>query len=224
MRTDFHERVNAMITGLDDWDDTVVEARSEKSWAGDPPVLVESKRSFADGVEPYWLGAREVQARWRSADQRLGGEFRIPDVRACLDGGPFLHDDPMLPDGQAETMASMRIIEATESGRLTGLRHETENRPELWFYDTNHHRLDSLELDYSTYMEMLLLTRGVSGWQYLFADIDLSAPEFNGVVGWLDRALVLLPPRFPDERWPELERRLDARAGTSHGRGHGRAR
>ncbi|WP_411084762.1 hypothetical protein [Streptomyces sp. cmx-18-6] len=73
----------------------------------------------------------------------------------------------------------------TGDGAIAGFRAEdgvvldASGHPEIWYSVNTSGTLVRLDLSYPEYLETLLLTRGLHGWQYLFADPhDPGFPEY----------------------------------------------
>jgi hypothetical protein len=82
--------------------------------------------------------------------------------------------------------------------------------PEVWFLDHRHANI-RLDLDYRDYLDNLILTKGATRWQYLFADVRLSDREFTRVRESLETMLSIFPDQFPDHDYAALVARFEAR-------------
>jgi hypothetical protein len=74
--------------------------------------------------------------------------------------------------------ARHRRVSRHRQRRFAALRLSADSpSPEIWFH---HFKKEPaavrLDIDYCGYLDALTVTKGVSGWQYLFADVDLSSP------------------------------------------------
>jgi hypothetical protein len=128
---------------------------------------------------------------------------------------------PHTPEAERELLHSLRVIDDQPTGgngTFAAIRREGSTlQSDVWFFDIKRgtHRLD---VDYCGYLYALLDTKGCSGWQYLFADIDLSAAENRGLLARLRRMLKLLPELFPDRDYAPLAERLADRTRRRPGR------
>ena len=68
-----------------------------------------------------------------------------------------------------------------------------------------------LDLTYSQYVEALVITKGVYGWQYLFADVSFDEYDLDGADERLERMLEVFPVIFPNHDYADLDARLKAR-------------
>ncbi|MGI5373569.1 hypothetical protein ACQEV2_04780 [Streptomyces sp. CA-251387] len=166
----------------------------------------------------------ELSCRWRAktGSPELGGEFRLRD----------LYDSILLPPPQftLETAGAsdlaiyeqLRVVDFPQhagTGHFAAIRIQQHVDPlEMWYYDmrlSTAPGIDSdlvkLDLTYCQYLEALLLTKGVFGWQYLFADITLRGIVFRDTVERLKRMLEVFPELFPDHDYGDLAARLEAR-------------
>ncbi|MFJ6746812.1 hypothetical protein ACIQNI_01270 [Streptomyces sp. NPDC091266] len=119
---------------------------------------------------------------WEKSDERLLSELSILDDISRGGGGQ---------------LATMRFLPGVSS-------------PEIWFLD-RFHTFVKLDLDYRDYLDNLILTKGVTGWQYLFADVSLGAREYDSTLESLRTMLQVLPEHFADHDYQPLAARLEAR-------------
>ncbi|MGA5822910.1 hypothetical protein ACPC54_34245 [Kitasatospora sp. NPDC094028] len=160
----------------------------------------------------YW----ELGVHWGEAGASVGagGEFVLHEpVDALMSGPPdagSVRDDEQvalfkelrvidhLPDSGAIAFAAVRLVGGTIA-------------PRTWFYRFPHGAFE-LELDYPGYLEALLLTRGLYGWQFLYADVRLADPAYAPLVDLIRTGLDFLAEALPDPRYAELEARLAERS------------
>ncbi|WP_157433015.1 hypothetical protein [Actinomadura rifamycini] len=126
---------------------------------------------IAENVPRY----RRLVSHWRGTGEVKGldGEFRLPYFyRALSNEAPRVWDGA--PEEEVRLFEDFRIIDGAPRsgiGTFVAIRLSPDvNSPELWVYDP---RIGPLELDYLGYLEALSLTKGVHGWQYLYADVKL---------------------------------------------------
>ncbi|QUQ71055.1 hypothetical protein [Kutzneria sp. CA-103260] len=166
----------------------------------------------------------EVAAHWESgpADPPFAGEYRVPSPMEILSQGRMPSSDMLETEFQRSFAAQLRHIDnAYESSRgfMTFLRMVPGASPlEVWFsdlagtgaapYPPGYVKLD---LTFTKYVETLLLTKGLHGWQYLFADVSLTDPALQHVTEGLRNGLNALPDIFPGLDYAPLARRLAAR-------------
>ncbi|TXS48020.1 hypothetical protein EAO75_17995 [Streptomyces sp. uw30] len=160
------------------------------------------------------LDAEQIHLSWRTADYRVYGEFALKDLRTCLSGGYMPYTDERLTPEEQLVMDEIKTLEeAPGSGRLTALRVPMDMSPchEIWFYDMNQQRFVLLDLNYSSYVDTLLITKGIPGWQYLYSDTRLDHEEFRQLARQLEISLDVLEDVFPGHDYTDLRARLEAR-------------
>jgi hypothetical protein len=220
MSTSFHARVREVVNELESADDIVVDscrveagATWERTAEGADTIRAVMGEAALEGVESYLLGVEHVHVAWHMDDYSLEGEFFLKDVRACLSGNYLPYVDSSLPPDRRQAMDGLKTFEeAPGSGRLVALRVPVDGQSrDMWFYDANHRRLELLDLDYQSYMEHILVMKGVPGWQYLFTDVDITHREFHTEVSQLRRALARFPELFPHHDYGDVRERLEAR-------------
>lgn len=164
-------------------------------------------------AKSYIIGSDRIHLGWYRNDCGLSGEFSIRSLHSCLIGNYLTFDDERLTGEQQETMGNLKVFEETPgNGRMTGLLFpDTERVPDIWLYDISQPILVRLDIDFTTYLDTLLTTKGVLGWQYLFADLDLSSHHFRSTVTDLKEMLDYLPRLFPERNYEPLNSRLEAR-------------
>ncbi|MEU9785093.1 hypothetical protein AB0H92_29720 [Streptomyces phaeochromogenes] len=166
----------------------------------------------------------EISCRWRTREgsPELGGEFRLRD----------LYDSILLPsprfteetasERDLEIFSQLRVVDFPQhagTGQFAAIRIQDDVDPlEMWYYDMRlstapgeESDLIRMEVSYCEYLDALVLTKGVFGWQYLFADISLRGIVFRETVARLERMLELFPTLFPDHDYGALAARLEAR-------------
>lgn len=84
--------------------------------------------------------------------------------------------------------------------------------PDIYFYDRGQYwKMDGF--DYGDYLDGLLGLFGVSNWQYIFCDIDMSQPEFESVFNELNTTLLHLSDLFPERDFEPYKKLLSQRQG-----------
>ncbi|MFE0044603.1 hypothetical protein [Streptomyces albireticuli] len=184
----------------------------------------EAFRGFTD-VEGITLDASlhqcfmrftECSAYWtfEDGDQYLSGEFQLVELLNALMGPPPDLAWEGSTDDERRLYSEFRVVDDQPwiaGGTLTAMRITSRVRnPEMWFYkgSLGARRLD---VDYRGYLDALLLTKGVFGWQYLFADVSFAEYAFSAVGESLREALGVLPGLFPDHDYTALTDRLAQR-------------
>ncbi|MGA4993728.1 hypothetical protein [Nonomuraea bangladeshensis] len=173
---------------------------------------------LADVLRPYHFAADAYHAAWTATDGSVHGEFFLRNIYDCLVGRPHpALGDVNLPPGDRSVLATLKIFDEAPfagEGAVAGLRMPPKGgEPQIWFYVTTRTMLHRLHLDYGTYLETLLVTKGAFGWQYLFADVDLSAPPHHDTAENLTAMLEVFPRSFPGHDYEPLRARLRERLG-----------
>ncbi|MEU6738314.1 hypothetical protein [Streptosporangium sandarakinum] len=169
-----------------------------------------------DALRPYHFAADEYHAAWGTSDGSVLGEFCLRNIYDCLVGRrhPVLGDEN-LPSKDRGVLAALRIFDEAPfagAGAVAGLRVPSgSGELEIWFYVATQAMFHRLHLDYGTYLETLLLTKGAFGWQYLFADVDLSGPQHHDTAEILTAMLDVFPRYFPGHDYNPLRVRLRER-------------
>ncbi|MFD5383877.1 hypothetical protein ACFWMG_02715 [Streptomyces sp. NPDC127074] len=166
----------------------------------------------------------EISASWttRPPLPKFGGEFSVAHLAYVLSQqvGPWVNQEPT--EFRRQFMASLRCIDSTPnsgSGRMSFLRMRSHVSPlEIWYsdiadiggepYPPGYVKLD---LSYSQYLEALLLTKGMFGWQYLYAEMSLRGTSWSDVRNRLKVMVDVFPEIFPQYDYTELRERLEAR-------------
>ncbi|MDQ0746687.1 hypothetical protein QF034_000918 [Streptomyces africanus] len=167
-----------------------------------------------DQVADHLLDAEQIHLSWHTPDHGVYGEFVFKDLRTCLSGLYMPYTDERLAPAEQLVMDEIKTLEESPgSGRLTALRVSMDMTPcrELWFYDMNQQRFELLDLNYSSYADTMLLTKGIPGWQYLYTDVRLDGGEFRHLASQLERSLDALEAVFPAHDYSVLRERMEAR-------------
>ncbi|WP_405578170.1 hypothetical protein [Streptomyces sp. NBC_01092] len=193
-----------------------IESEGERPLTEDDAKLIRRYMGPAavDEVRDHLLDVEQIQLSWRTADFRVYGEFALKDLRTCLSGRYMPYTDERLTPEEQLVMDEIKTLEeAPGSGRLTALRVHMDMSPcqEIWFYDMNQQRFVLLDLDYSSYVDNLLITKGIPGWQYLYSDARLADEEFRQLARQLQISLDALEEVFPDHDYTDLRARLEER-------------
>ncbi|MGH8877305.1 MAG: hypothetical protein ACRD0P_08205 [Stackebrandtia sp.] len=222
MLPSFAARIVGALAELESCGEVVVERRPAGSVSGRVEVLGDLDRVFgeiaqqwpvglADVLRPHYFSAAEYHANWQAADGVVG-EFCVRNIRDCLlDGGPPLGDG-VLGGGDRGVLSELRLFDEAPfsgEGAVTGLRVRPDGGDvEVWHFVATESLLHRLHLDYGTYLDVLVTTKGAWGWQFLFADVDLSRPRFGGIVENLSAMLEVFPRLFPGHDYAPLRERL----------------
>jgi hypothetical protein len=162
-----------------------------------PDELVDSL-GVSNSAAAYWT--------YRIDDRMHGaGEFRLQPLREV-----FLYEtDPLwseeTPLEEVEFLDTLRVIDyrpgagdnkfaafALESGTMP---------PAIWYYDRGD--LCRMTLDYEGYLEALIVTKGITDWQYLFCEVDREDPLRRDLAQQLRKSVEALAILFPHRDYAE---------------------
>ncbi|GAB3440863.1 hypothetical protein [Actinophytocola sediminis] len=189
------------------------------TWRGvAEPVLTDLTEKHGIDAEPLrrnFFAPDRMHAVWRSdSGPLMVGEFCLNHIHLAINRASFPPDDWTMPASDKNVLGSLRVIDTAPqggSGDIAGLRLVEGSAPEVWFYDAGLHRIHRLDLGYAEYLDTVLLTKGTTGWQYLFADVQLGAAELNTPASMLETMFDTFPTAFPDHDYSALRQRWQAR-------------
>ncbi|MFE3737067.1 hypothetical protein [Streptomyces sp. NPDC059134] len=162
-----------------------------------------------DGLSCHW--------RLKKGELRLSGEFSLRHLSAAMfaTGEGLIHED--LDSARRALYSEFRIFDdhpRTGAGTLAALRipHVASGiiSPEVWYYDSSDGEF-KLDLNYAQYLDVLPVTKGTYGWQYLYTDSDLSGSGFGSVANSMRTMLGVFPKLFPDHDYTDLQTRFEER-------------
>lgn len=157
-----------------------------------------------DDLSVHWAGP--------NPDFHLHGRFALQHLAATmLTRGVEMEDDEYLTEEDFQLSAELRVFDnpgSNDGGEFSALKVSPgATSPEVWHYNPSF-GFFRMDLDYCGYLDALLVTKGVYGWQFLFTEADLRGPLFTGVMQSLKRALKVFPRVFPDHDYRFLEKRM----------------
>ncbi|WP_327321670.1 hypothetical protein OG735_03660 [Streptomyces sp. NBC_01210] len=167
-------------------------------------------------IEERGLRFYQIGSHWRTRKPlpRVTGEFFLPMFYDSLfSSAPDLAWTGSTDD-ERQLYSEFRVIDSqpnSGSDLLTTVRLQPDSTPlEMWVWDP---RVGpkKMGLDYSTYLEMLALTKGAYGWQYLFTDVSLADDLFHHTAESIRNMLDIFPRIFPSHDYTSLAARLAER-------------
>ncbi|MDH6224163.1 hypothetical protein [Streptomyces sp. MJP52] len=168
---------------------------------------------FSPAVQQYFFRFGEMAAHWWSPDEgsSLAGEFRLTHLYGTsLMSYTWTGSNEL----ERELFTELRVFDDTPrsgTGYLSAFRATRGiTDPDVWFFDT-HQGLMEMDLEYGTYLDNLLITKGTFGWQYLFCDTGMPDAGFASVAKGLKEMLEVFPVIFPDHDYTDLRARLRER-------------
>lgn len=176
---------------------------------------------YGMGLAPYFhqsfVRFNCLWTRWRLEDAELNGEFRIGNLPEALATVPPPFSVNSSSAAERQLHSELRVIDDRPD---SGTGHQATLRlqpgisdPQLWYF---HLGLGTLRMDinYQQYLDALILTKGTSGWQFLFCDItkDLRGTyDFEVASRQLKTMLDVFPELFPGHDYSGLRARLKER-------------
>ncbi|MDG9715537.1 hypothetical protein [Streptomyces sp. DH24] len=169
-----------------------------------------------EAVRNYYFRHKEITASWRplNEESEMVGEFRLSHLLSAVAQNHM--DDVWEGDDEEERLlyGELRVFDDTPrtgTGRLAALRATRgATDPEIWFHDLRDGAL-RMDLDYPGYLETLLVTKGVIGWQYLYCAPEDCGMGFIPLVDGLKEMLDVFPRLFPHHDYTDLQARLRER-------------
>jgi hypothetical protein len=188
-------------------------------------VVVDNLAEFAEvsthgALRKCWHTFERFSVHWEATDIAkdenhgvVGGELSLVYLFDVASRGTDLLSERSTSEEQA-LLRSLRVIDdqpAGGNGTLAAVRLiDKQLTPDVWFFDVRS-GVHELDIDYCGYLDALITTKGGYGWQYLYADIDLSKAEQRLLRERLSRLLAFLTSTFPDVDYGVLQHRLETR-------------
>lgn len=158
---------------------------------------------------------REVHVLWESEDHpTLGGEFQLHSTVDSASHPEYVPMDVTLKPRRQKILSELRAVDSLSQsgmGAVAGVRLAAEPPFEMWYYSRTERMFQKLNLSPSDYLQTVLATKGTTGWQYLFADVDFKDSWLEEVGGDLRTMLDTFPALFPEYDYEPLRARLEAR-------------
>jgi len=157
---------------------------------------------------------------WRveDGDTSTQGEFRIGNLSDALGTLPPPFSVRSSTPAERRLHSALRVIDdrpESGTGNLAALRLQPGVAdPDLWYFHLGLGAL-RMDVDYQEYLDALILTKGMPGWQFLFCDLS---KEVRGDYNWtsassrLKTMLDVFPDLFPGHDYSDLRARLKERS------------
>lgn len=164
------------------------------------PVLQRVLLRF-EGMSSHW--------NLDSGDSFMFGGFSLCHLGAAMFATPSIESGVPGLDKELRVFDDLR---EAGNGSFAALRIQPGvTSPEVWFC-IDGGTCFKLDLDYGAYLDALLVTKGVFGWQFLFADVDMRDDVFRyRCAPGLTEALKIFPEMFPGRDYEVLRARLAER-------------
>lgn len=179
-------------------------------------LMAEDGFPLAERLKEAYFPYRYMALHWTPSDpdESLVGDFSVMNLSASIERKLLPLDDFAWYESDKALLSELSILDDISrggSGQLATMRFlPGVSSPEIWYLD-RFHTFVRLDLDYRDYLDNLIITKGVIGWQYLFADVSLSDREFSNTLDGLRTMLRVFPEHFPDHDYAPLQQRLEAR-------------
>jgi hypothetical protein len=201
-----HVEIHTIQERLEDFADVILtsfrdEIRQQTGIELSPELMASMNVSNAAGV--YW--SYQIEDRRRGA-----GEFKLRHLREV-----FLYEtDPLwsdeTPADRRPFLKSLRYFDyrpgAGDDKFAAFALTPGATPPPIWYWDRGD--CSRMSLDYEGYLEALIVTKGVTDWQYLFCDVDWRAPRHRGLDQALRARLDALVTLFPGHDYAPYYARL----------------
>jgi len=178
-------------------------------------LMAEEGFPLVPRLKECYFPYRYMALHWRATDpdMTLVGEFSVMNIDTSSER-QLQVDDLARDDSDRALLSELSILDDISrggEGRLATMRFlQGVSNPEIWFLD-RYHTYIRLDLDYRDYLDNLFITKGATGWQYLFADVPLGDKEYGYILENLRTMLRVFPEQFPDYDYAPLAARLEAR-------------
>ncbi|AJT64926.1 hypothetical protein T261_3256 [Streptomyces lydicus] len=178
-------------------------------------LMAEEGFPLSERLKEAYFPYRYMALHWHAADPDvpLVGEFNVMNIDSSSEVNLLVHDFAWEKSDE-KLLSELSILDDISrggGGQLATMRFlPGVSSPEIWFLD-RFHTFVQLDLDYRDYLDNLFITKGVTGWQYLFADVPLGAREYASTLESLRIMLQVFPEHFPEYDYAPLAARLEAR-------------
>ncbi|MFB9629856.1 hypothetical protein [Nonomuraea helvata] len=166
------------------------------------------------GLEQCYLRFQELGRQWGAAEANVDGEFYLTHIARAVSPADLTWISSVEGDERFPS-SELRIIDEhpiTGTGHYAALRAlPGRGEPEIWWVATPRYGAWKMGVGYREYLEMLQLTKGAFGWQFLFTWAPLGNEEFKRVCGRIEGMLDALPLLFPEHDYEPLRERFSAR-------------
>ncbi|WP_406495913.1 hypothetical protein OG936_18010 [Streptomyces sp. NBC_00846] len=158
---------------------------------------------------------------WRALEpfDKIAGEFHIVHLAEAVVRGPQPSAFDPATSEIGRLVEEFRIFETHPvggTGTYSALRFtHNQDSPEIWYFDIRQGPT-RLHISYSDYLDVMLRTRGLYDWQYLFAEPDADNYGMCVSLPYLRDGLEFLAREFPDDDLSELRDRLAERTRVAN--------
>ncbi|MBC2900135.1 hypothetical protein [Streptomyces cupreus] len=196
----------------------VVDPACEDVDAAFAGIMATTGVALDDGLKNCFVRFDRLSACWdlEGSENGLSGEFCISHLPAVIATEAPPSAPELMTEDERQRYAQFRVLDdhpVSGTGAFAALRLNPESpTPEIWYHDF-HYNLGGfrMALDYCRYLDVLTLTKGTFGWQFLFCDVSFTDDDFLGLGDELGEMLAVFPRLFPDRDYTDLRARLEER-------------
>ncbi|NEW75594.1 hypothetical protein [Streptomyces rhizosphaericus] len=221
--TEYETRLRNAMRELEQHPDVqiyFIDAQEGSEELGNPESIL---REVGDALHvdlPESMGAclmryTSLACHWRieREDFKITGEFNLHHLLKTAERPPPALDWDNTAREQ-DLYRQFRVMDDFPGGgtaSYVALRISPElPAPQVWYHNMRRGAFQ-MDLDYCAYIDMLPITKGVGGWQYLFSDVSFEGSGFRNFGKRLKRMLEVFPEFFPSYDYSDLRARLEAR-------------
>ncbi|MGW1124710.1 hypothetical protein [Streptomyces sp. NPDC002526] len=211
METEFESRLRKTVEQVQ----TCTSIQTEKYDRG--PIAIHMKRpedafnimrmvqeaSLSDDLKHNFHRYSNLFFSWRANEpfDKIAGEFHIMHMAEAVVRGP--QPSPFDPTSDmGRLIDELRVFETHPvggTGTYSALRFtKSKNSPEVWYCDLRQ-GATLLDISYSSYLDNMLLTKGLYDWQYLFASPDPENYGMRASMPYVREGLNFLDQEFTDD-------------------------
>jgi hypothetical protein len=206
LRASAYVQIQTISDNLEDFSDSILEFVREEIRQDTGVELsanLVASMNVSNGAGAYWL--------YRIDDRLQGaGEFKLRHLREVFLEEPeeLWSDDT--PEQQKQLLKTLRYFDyrpgAGDDKFAAFALQPGTMPPPIWYYDRGD--CFRMTLDYEGYLQALIVTKGITDWQYLFSEVDWSDDAHKGLAEKLRQRLDALAVIFPQHDYAAYYTRL----------------
>ncbi|MFE8005803.1 hypothetical protein [Streptomyces sp. NPDC057418] len=167
-------------------------------------------------LQRCFLRFEGISSHWRLelGESHVSGEFSLRHLAAAMLTVGTDADTEYSTDEESQIYSELRIFDDQPYGggdTFAALRISPGMvNPEIWYHD-GPLGVFRMDLDYCTYLDSLLTTKGAYGWQHLFTTAGMEHSDVRTAMNSMRCMLEIFPQVFPDHDYAGLRTRLEER-------------
>ncbi len=169
------------------------------------------EKSVKKPISKYFLDffdiSRNTSIHWIAKDSSVAGEFSLSGIRHMFSETDLSIEE--MDENDRNFLKHVGIVDGFPSSGMNKSTiinlNESEFPPRLYFYDRGEYFM--MTVDYAEYIDTLLLTKGMTDWQYLFCKLDSNYEPMGMDYRGLIKSINALEKLFPDDDYTELYKR-----------------